>query len=266
MGASSGRRARRRAGAPHALAAARAVRAARDRPIRGIDLRRGSADAAPEGWEPHMSRSAGKAEPGATEQGFGTGLRAQLARRREGEGEPGSEVLLEPGTAGVADGDELRVLRMELEGALAREQALRAELEVGGNAAPDLSALEQRLSETQALERALDERERRLMEELNAFEARQIELTERERELGAVEARRTGADAQLEARMSELAHLEAAHTAAETELIARGDALVAAEAEVEKRRGSLEAQIESELARRTAELDGRAKDIDKREA
>src|SRR6476620_6758366 len=104
------------------------------------------ADAAIEGWEPHMSRSAGKTDPGATEQGFGTGLRAQLARRREGDEPTTPEVLLEPGTV-VADGDELRVLRTELEGALAREDALRAELELGGNAAPDLSALEQRLSE-----------------------------------------------------------------------------------------------------------------------
>ena len=152
-----------------------------------------------------MSRSAGKTESGATEQGFGTGLRAQLARRRESDEPTTPEIMLEPGAI-VADGDELRVLRTELEGALAREHALRAELELGGNAAPDLSALEQRLSETQTLERALDERERRLMDELTAFEARQIELTERERELATVEARRTGAEAQLESRMGELSH------------------------------------------------------------
>ncbi|MDX6516378.1 MAG: hypothetical protein QOH73_2044, partial [Gaiellaceae bacterium] len=119
-----------------------------------------------------MSRSARKPEPGVTEQGFGTGLRAQLALKREGEGEPAPELLLEPGAV-AADGDELRMLRSDLESALAREHALRAELELGGNLAPDLSALEQRLSETQTLERALGERERRLTEELNAFEARQ---------------------------------------------------------------------------------------------
>ena len=87
-----------------------------------------------------MSRSAGKPEPGVTEQGFGTGLRAQLARRREGESEPVSELLLEP-DAFVGNGDELGMLRTELENALAREQALRSQLEAGGSA-PDLSELE----------------------------------------------------------------------------------------------------------------------------
>ena len=66
--------------------------------------------------------------------------------------------------------------------------------------------------------------------------------------------------------MGELSHLEAAHAATEKDLVARGDTLVAAEAELEQRRGALEAQIEAELARRTAELDARAKDVDERRA
>jgi hypothetical protein len=171
-----------------------------------------------------MSRTAAKPEPGATEQGFGTGLRAQLARRREEDVEPTPELALDPpAVVAVAEGDELGVLRSELESALARESALRAQVELGSGEQPDLSGLEQRLAETQALERALTDRERRLAEELAAFEARQIELTERERELATVEARRTGAEHQLEQRMSELSHLEAAHAATEKDLVTRSD-------------------------------------------
>ena len=133
---------------------------------------------------------------GETEKGFGTGLRAQLAKKKS-EAPPAAtptaaapaamvEPHVEHATAGLPDDGaaaaEIEALRAELGAALAREQELRGSLsrqietvergESREKLAEREAELVQKAGELSAAGDALDERERRLVEQ-------ERELTER---------------------------------------------------------------------------------------
>src|SRR5215210_9105171 len=135
-------------------------------------------------------------QPAETEKGFGTGLRAQLQRRREGEDGQGEtqgttnvELRLEL-TARPAGGDTLEAvvgpdvsaLRAELEAAEAREASLRDQLAERSSAydqnvgsekelAHRASTLDERDAKLAEFEVELEERERRVRDQRDAMEA-----------------------------------------------------------------------------------------------
>ena len=110
--------------------------------------------------------------PVETEKGFGTGLRAQLSRRRGGaDDSPEHELALAAAEAGADDDAEEAVppdpetLAAELTGALERERALKTAL----------------AEQTDAYEKALDEleeRERQAIASIRAAEEKSRELDE----------------------------------------------------------------------------------------
>src|SRR5919108_736673 len=133
-----------------------------------------------------------------TEKGFGTGLRAQLERRREpaaGNGEAARAKAAPdslPATPPVdVDDADLEALRSELAASLAREQQLRGAL------SEEVAAYERELHpqhDVAVRQAELDERDQSLSEreqELRAREAklagRDEELSERQRQLDAKE-------------------------------------------------------------------------------
>src|SRR4029453_1935573 len=151
------------------------------------------------------SQESGAEEREATERGFGTGLRAQLAKRQNPQGEEQApeqpaEHKPEPGYVdyenytspeepeGVteASGDVVEELRAELEGAKKRERELRVafaeqveayerKLSVEYEVAHEQSKLEERSARLSGTESAIREREERLAaerRELNSERAR----------------------------------------------------------------------------------------------
>src|SRR4029079_19708530 len=133
-------------------------------------------------------------KPAETEKGFGTGLRAQLQRRQteeteaaEAQGTPNVELRFELTARPSADAEpvaanaDLSALKLELEAAQRREEALRLRLEKQTEAFDDghssdrelarradtVDQLEAKLSES---ETALEEREREVLAEREAIE------------------------------------------------------------------------------------------------
>src|SRR5436190_15487456 len=149
-----------------------------------------------------------------TEKGFGTGLRAQLQRRREGEGvieaeTQGStnvELRLEL-TARPAGGDieavgagpDVQALRSELEAAKSREAALRDQLQERSHAygqnvgsekelAHRALTLDERDAKLAEFEVELEERERRVRDQRDAIEAEHARVANLQAELAAEQA------------------------------------------------------------------------------
>src|SRR5919108_271551 len=146
-----------------------------------------------------------------TEKGFGTGLRAQLERRREpaaGNGEAARAKAAPdslPATPPVdVDDADLEALRSELAASLAREQQLRGalseevaayerELHPQHDVAVRQAELDERAGRLSAFEAALEERERHVAEQVAALAreaklaGRDEELSERQRQLDAKE-------------------------------------------------------------------------------
>src|SRR5688500_11970284 len=143
------------------------------------------------------------------EKGFGTGLRAQLERRRDGE--PTAEQPDVPAAEAPPETPQPEqewnvvdiegdALRAQLEAALVREHGLRAELaelqEVTERGHTDAQSLSLRSTEVDAraariaaLEAKLDERERELVARAESAAAEQQRLAELKSELTAVETR-----------------------------------------------------------------------------
>src|SRR6186997_240037 len=111
-----------------------------------------------------------------TEKGFGTGLRAQLQRRREGEGtevetqgstnvELRFELTARPATGdlieSVGGGPDVQALKDELEAAKAREATLRDQLQERSHAYDQNVGSEKELAHRAV---TLDEREAKLAE------------------------------------------------------------------------------------------------------
>src|SRR5215210_7009403 len=164
-----------------------------------------------------------------TEKGFGTGLRAQLQRRRDGgdvvASEPQAptnvelrfELTARPASEGLEPvaGPEFEELRSELRAAQAREAALREQLQeraeayegnVGSEAelvhrAATLDEHETRLTEFQV---ELEERERRLLDQREAIEAEHARVADLQAELAAQQALAAEQQEAAETRLREL--------------------------------------------------------------
>src|SRR3954447_1451007 len=157
-----------------------------------------------------------------TETGFGTGLRAKLGRAPEGDAEaqappPGDQRFAPPLPAGngVPDAD-VEALRDELAAALARERDLHAvvvDLEQTARSRTtdfqvDTSGrsgqLDERAARLAAAETELEERERRVNEQLTMVRTEKERLSELENRVVAQDTISTEREAQVEARMREL--------------------------------------------------------------
>src|SRR6476646_1181985 len=165
-----------------------------------------------------------------TEKGFGTGLRAQLQRRREGEdGTPveaqGStnvelrfELTARPSNGETLEavvGPDVQALRAELEAAQAREATLRDQLQERSHAyeqnvgsekelAHRALTLDERDAKLAEFQVELEERERRVRDQRQAIEAEHAEAAEKRlRDL-------QGADRQREKASTELTKARAA--------------------------------------------------------
>src|SRR5918999_2364091 len=139
----------------------------------------------------HTSRMGNeKKKVDETEKGFGTGLRAQLERRRDtvpveapaapSEGQlAAAHALAETPTNGDGDDARLEAVRAELAASLAREQDLRKalsdqlearehELDLDRDFATRATELDGRAAKLAAAQTDLEERERRLASKLEA--------------------------------------------------------------------------------------------------
>ena len=220
-----------------------------------------------------------------TEKGFGTGLRAQLQRRREGDGaqvdaqsptnvELRFELTARPAgdsLDGVVNPD-VEALRVELQAAHAREASLRDQLQVRSEAydqnvgsekelAHRAATLDEREARLAEFEVELEERERRVRDQREAIEAEHARVANLQAELTAEQAL---AAEQREAAEARLRDLEGADRKREK---ASGE-LAKARAALDDRERKL-AKKESELAPReqagTARLDGRERGLANRE-
>ncbi|HMD12624.1 MAG TPA: hypothetical protein VKG90_09850, partial [Marmoricola sp.] len=163
-----------------------------------------------------------------TEKGFGTGLRAQLQRRREGDdgqGEPQGPTNVELRfelTARPASGDavegvnpEFEELRVELQAAHAREASLREQLErrdeaydqsVGSEKelAHRATTLDEREAKLAEFEVELEERERRVRDQREAIEAEHARVADLQAELAAEQSLTVEQQEAAERRLREL--------------------------------------------------------------
>src|SRR5438034_2125299 len=149
-----------------------------------------------------------------TEKGFGTGLRAQLQRRRDEEGDeqgqdqaPTNVELRFELTArpAAAEGEstvlsaDLAAVKSELEAAQRREASLRLELEKrteafdsGMSSEKDLmrraATLDEREAKLAEFEVELEDRERRVRDQRDAIEAEHTRVADLQAELAAEQA------------------------------------------------------------------------------
>src|SRR5918999_3453678 len=149
---------------------------------------------------------------GDTETGFGTGLRAQLERKRDPEPAPAAPAGAAPPSLGQ-NGEsnvELETLRGELAAALQRERDLHAALsnQVPVQRGPDpileqqlasrLAELDARTAKLAAGETELEERERRVAEQLQMIRAEKERLSEIENRVVSSEALATEREQQVQ--------------------------------------------------------------------
>src|SRR6187551_2656884 len=179
-----------------------------------------------------------------TEKGFGTGLRAQLQRRRDGEGdgvvdqggptnvELRFELTARPAGGEGADavvGPDVQGLRAELEAAHAREASLREQLQDRAQAydqnvgsekelAHRATTLDQREAKLAEFEVELEERERRVRDQREAIEAEHARVADLQAELAAEQSYAAEQHEAAEARLRELQSSDRAREKAAGEL------------------------------------------------
>ena len=194
-----------------------------------------------------------------TEKGFGTGLRAQLERRR-GDEEAGSEqpaptnveLRFELTTRAAADSDavvhgpDFAELKAELEAAQRREAALRSRLDQqaaaydGGmsfekdlaNRAANLDAREAKLAE---FEVDLEERERKVRDQKDVIETEHARVAELQAELAAEQQLAAEQLEQSDARMREVQNIERDREKASAGLAKQLSGLAQREQKLERR-------------------------------
>ena len=208
-----------------------------------------------------------------TEQGFGTGLRAQLKRRQDAEEpaaepEPPETSTLPPAAEAVELPDfaeaELAALRRELAEVHAREQEARAELaDLRSRLEQDVTAaqamslrsaeVDQRAAKLAAQQAELEERERELGQRAEAAAAEQQRLADLKAELAAAETRTAEREKQISLKLRELTNADRERTEAATELAKLEAALAQRERALERTL----AEIEGKAAEATARVDAR---------
>ena len=164
-----------------------------------------------------------------TEKGFGTGLRAQLQRRRDGEdpqADPQAptnvelrfELTARPASGETVEavvGPDVQELREELEAAHAREASLREQLQERSQAydtnvgsekalAHRATTLDQREAKLAEFEVELEERERRVRDQREAIETEHARVADLQAELAAEQALAAEHQEAAEARLREL--------------------------------------------------------------
>jgi chromosome segregation ATPase len=200
-----------------------------------------------------------------TEHGFGTGLRAQLARRHgpseaveavevtpRAPAPPAEPVGLEPEpTPDPQLEQELEAMRKQLGEALARERELRESLEhhveayergleADRDQALRLAVVEQDATKLEHAEANLSEREERLTSLTSDVAKERRELTVRRTELLTEEARLAELGVQLDARLAEAEAAETERTQAVAELAKRLAAIGDRERDLQRDRAALE--------------------------
>src|SRR5947208_14506706 len=158
-----------------------------------------------------------------TEKGFGTGLRAQLERRRETAAGKGGLKTANPDVSGsvpaaptidLSDAD-LDALRDELAASFAREEQLRGalseqvaaherELSPQQDFAARQAETDERAGRLSAFEAALEERERHVAEQVEALELERRRLVDENNELAALQARTAEQEQHVQAKLREL--------------------------------------------------------------
>src|SRR6478752_4822795 len=222
-----------------------------------------------------------------TEKGFGTGLRAQLQRRREGEdgtpaeaqGSTNVELRFEL-TARPANGETLEAvvgpdvmaLRAELEAAQAREASLRDQLQERSHAyeqnvgsekelahrALTLDERDAKLAEFQA---ELEERERRVRDQREVIEAEHTRVADLQAELASEQALAAERQEAAESRLRELKGADRERDKTKAELSKQQSALADREKKLSKKESELAAREQASTVR----LQGRERSLEKRE-
>src|SRR5439155_17562108 len=205
-------------------------------------------------------------QPAETEKGFGTGLRAQLERRRgdedkavEPQGPTNVELRFEL-TARPAGGDaetvaisspDLTELKSELEAAQRREAALRSRLDQqsaaydGGmtfekelaNRAANLDAREAKLAE---FEVDLEERERKVRDQKEVIEGEHARVADLQAELAAEQQHAAEQLEQAEARMQGLQNADREREKATSDLAKQLSGLAQREKKLERKETELD--------------------------
>src|SRR5437762_6762519 len=200
-----------------------------------------------------------------TEKGFGTGLRAQLQRRREGDdgtqtetqGPTNVELRLEL-TARPANGEtieavvgpDVKALRAELEAAQAREATLRDQLQERSNAydqnvgsekelAHRAVTLDEREAKLAEFEVELEDRERRVRDQREAIEEEHARVADLQAELAAEQQLAAEQMQQAEMKMHEAANFDRTHGKARAELAKKESALDDRVKRIEKKESEL---------------------------
>ena len=227
-------------------------------------------------------------KPAETEKGFGTGLRAQLERRREEEvgqpeAPPSTNVELrfeltarpsgdgEPLTVGVGAA-ELAELRSELEAALRREETLRLRLEKQTEAydggignekelARRAATLDERDAKLAEFEFELEERERKTRVEREAIEAEHGRVADLQAELTAEQQLAAEQQEQAEKRIRDLAGADRSRAKAEADLAKQ----LAAFGDREKKLANKEHELDARERATEVRLQGRERSLEKRE-
>jgi chromosome segregation ATPase len=197
-------------------------------------------------------------KPAETEKGFGTGLRAQLQRRQEetepaeAQGTPNVELRFELTARPSADAEpvaanaDLSALKLELEAAQRREEALRLRLEKqteafddGGSSHQELArraaTLDEREAKLSEFETTLEERERKVLAEREAIELEHARVAELQAEAAAEQQLALERQEQAEARLRGLKGADRDREKAKAELSKQFAALADREKKTERR-------------------------------
>ena len=200
----------------------------------------------------------------ATEGGFGTGLRAQLQKRRGGQADEEPAPDSQPGEPPLVRVDlytsaphqvngedvngELEELRAQLAEAQKRERELRAafaeqveayerKMSEEYEVSREQTKLDERSSKLSATESNLREREQRLTEERNALNAERTRLSSLQDEVAAAQAAATELQEEFRARDAELSEAERVAGRSSSEYAQRTSALAAREEKLTKTEG-----------------------------
>ena len=220
-----------------------------------------------------------------TEKGFGTGLRAQLQRRRDGEdaqpegaGPTNVELRFELTARPAGDALEatvspdLQELKAELEAARAREATLRDALSERSQAydqnvgsekelANRASTLDERAAKLAEFEADLEERERRVRDQRQVIEAEHTRVADLQAELASEQALAAERQEAAEARLRELKGADRERDKTKTELTKQQAALADREKKLSKKESELAAREQASTVR----LQGRERSLEKRE-
>src|SRR2546421_10035732 len=210
-----------------------------------------------------------------TEKGFGTGLRAQLERRRETAAGKGGLKVANPDASGsvpaapaidISDAD-LDALRDELAASLAREEQLRGalseqvaahdrELSPQHDLAARQAELDERAGRLSAFEVALEERERHVAEQVEALELERRRLVDESNELAGLQAQTAEREQHVQAKLRELTSADDQRARAAEDLGQQANAIAARDKKVARAEAALESKTRSE--EHTSELQSRS--------